>query len=124
MILADISFGSKMLANEGKALLEEILSSKKHEEIHQAMALLWSLRNLLDDHDRRQKVDGILDLLSGPIQHSVETEAVILKILELLDEDDKDAIKTIRRRFRKLAKAEPQALKRLFPPRTPGRTVA
>ena len=119
IVLSEISFSSTMLANEGKALLEEILAFGKHEYIHQATALLWALRHFLSTEESRRMVNDILSVLSGPIAHPVETEAVVLKILELVDKEDKDALKTIRRRFRRLAKVEPQTLKRLFPPRSP-----
>ena len=118
IMLAEVSFSSAMLAKEGKTLLAEIVASKRHEEIHQAMALLWALRRFLDAEEMHEMVDGMLGLLSGPIAYPVETEAVILKFLELADEGDGDAIKTIRRRFRRLGKLEPQVLRRLFPPRS------
>ena len=118
IMLAELSFSSAMLAREGKALLAEIVSSKRHEEIHQAMALLWALRRFLDAKELHEMVDGMLGLLSGPIAYPVETEAVILKFLELTEEGDGEAIKTIRRRLRKLRRLEPQVLRRLFPPRS------
>ena len=118
IVLFELSFSSTMLAKEGKAVLAEIISSNKHEEIHQAMALLWALRRFLEAEEWREMVDGMLGLLSGPIAYPVETEAVILKFLEVADEGDSGAIKTIKRRFRKLGRVEPQILKRLFPPRS------
>ena len=119
ILLSELSFSSAMLAKEGKAVLAEIISSSRHEEIHQAMALLWALRRFLDPEELREMVDGMLGLLSGPIAYPVETEAVILKFLELADGGDSDAIKTIRRRFRKLGRIQPEVLRRLFPPRSP-----
>ena len=79
--------------------------------------LLWANRTRISTVESSAQADLVLDLMAQ-LEESrelrLEDKAVGFLILETIVEDDKERQRAIARRFRRLVKAQPAAVKRLL----------
>ena len=120
LFIGELSFGTMTLLNEERTLLKQLCKANDVAHLHQALVLLWSCRTRLEDEERREFVSEVLGLLGRVSGIGVADQVFALAALSMVDEEDKAAIKGIRRKLRALQKAHPSELKRVLPQAKPG----
>ncbi len=115
--LAENSYSSRTLHKEVSMTVVNLTKGNSIEDFRSAVNLLWANRTRISTVESSAQADLVLDLMAQ-LEESrelrLEDKAVGFLILETIVEDDKERQRAIARRFRRLVKAQPAAVKRLL----------
>ena len=112
LVLADFSFNSGFLKRHTEKILEKLTISNSPDDTYMAVVLLGAIRRFLLPSEVKEYINYMLDGLSN--SSSLEEQARILLLLELIEED-KEIIKVIKRHIRRLKNRSPEVFRALLP---------
>ena len=115
--LAENSYSSRTLCQEVSEVIIRLTKNDSLDDFRSAIYLLWANRNRISTTEAVNLSDSILDQMSR-----LEKIGVLLLIdkalgyllLETVVEDDKKRQRAIERRFKRLLKAQPRAIKKIL----------
>lgn len=101
MMLSEYSFGSSFLVKETNALIDKKIENLDSVNVNEVVALLWAINRLSNEEERRSKIGKLLEGLTK-IQIDKETEIRLLVLMSVIERGDKNLVKTINKRIKKL----------------------
>ena len=115
--LAEVSYSSRTLHQEVSGVITRLTEGDSADDFRSAVNLLWANRTRIPTADAVAQADQVLDLMarlekSGKLSLADKTLGYLL--LETIVENDKKRQRAINRRFRRLLKAQPRAIKKLL----------
>ena len=115
--LAELSYSSRTLYQDVSKTVERLTKGDSTEEFRSGLSLLWANRTRISTVDAVAQADQLLGMMArlekaGKL--SLADKAVGYLLLESAVEEDKKRQRAISRRFRKLMKAQPRAIKKLL----------
>ena len=115
--LAEVSYSSRTLHQEVSGAIARLAQGDSADDFRSAINLLWANRTRVPTAVAGAQADQVLDLMArleklGELSLADKTLGYLL--LETIVEDDKKRQRAINRRFRRLLKAQPSAIKKML----------
>jgi len=118
MGISEYSFGSKTIARDALEIFDNLLAENNARSMLKALALLWANRNRLEETEGTQRMKNMLTVLSNlEKEGKLEAEDKIktLLFLNLIDSEDKNLLRSIDRKTKRLSNQYPSEWRRLLP---------
>jgi len=115
--LSRVCFRSRSLSRDLLGFYQEVISGSWPESLAVEIPLLGILRDFVDPTEFRELLDQCLDRLK---EAPVQEQAAALIMLPLIETDDAELKKSLKRRLLSLRRRYPEVLKNLLPPRRKG----
>lgn len=115
--LAESSYSSRTLHRDVSRVIEDLTASESIEDFRNALSLLWANRTRVPTAEAVAQGDRVLGLLARLEKSEgllLADKAVGFLLLESIVEDDKKSQRAISRKVKKLIRAQPSAIKKLF----------
>ncbi|TGM41707.1 AAA family ATPase [Leptospira biflexa] len=115
MSISQTSFGSTFLEREVKEIINEKISSLNSENIHEIIPLFWSVNKFISSEEKRKIIDNLLTNLTS-LKLFETDEMHILFVLSIIEKNDKETLKIINRKIKKLKQDQkPSFIERYIP---------
>ena len=115
--LAELSYSSRTLHQEVSDVTLQLIGNGSVDDFRNAINLLWANRTRIPTDDAVAQADLILEMMAAlqrGAKLSLADRTLGLLILESIVENDKDKQRAISRRFRRMARRQPDAIKKLL----------
>lgn len=115
--LAELAYSSRTLAQEVTDVTLQLIEDRSLDSYRSAINLLWANRTRIPTDDAGAQADLILELmreLQSSEQLTLADRAIGYLLLESVVEDDKERQRAISRRLTRLARRQPDSIKKLL----------
>ena len=115
--LAELSYSSRTLHHDVSKTIERLTEGNSVEDFRSGVSLLWANRIRISTEDTVAHADRLLGMMARLEKAGkllLADKAVGYLLLESAVEEDKKRQRALNRRFRKLMKAQPRAIKKLL----------
>ncbi|TGM66155.1 AAA family ATPase [Leptospira meyeri] len=115
MSVSQISFGSSFLEKEVISILDEKIKNISKENVNEIVPLFWSINKFLNSNVRKNLIDNLLENVSK-LKLFEQDEMHILFLLSIIEKNEKETLKTINRKIKKLKQDQkPSFMERYIP---------
>ena len=110
-----MSFGSIFLAKEAKDIYKNLSAKPNKDKLAQMEVLLFAIKRFLSPDEFREATDLFLDGMSKSTDLDLLEQAKYFRFLMILEQEDKQYIRSIRRKWSRWIRKHKDTRKKLPP---------
>lgn len=114
LMLSDYSFGSRILFEETKKVLDNLANQPSYQNAYMMSSLLWAHQRFLDPYIIQKSINDVINVLDQIPEQNIEEKAKIISFLMLIGQKDEKTAKILKRKQNRLMKKYPKIFKRLL----------
>ena len=120
MLLADLSFGSKLIYSETKSIFYSLSKKMNEESCFQMLTIFWAIQELMTNVEFDKDIKIFLELFQKISNLKIETQTRLLLLFSIIRKKDNIISKKIEHRLIKLGKKYPETFRKLLPHKKKG----